>query len=108
MAHSYLILTDSAADLSADLAAALDVTVLPLSVLLEGKEYLNYPDEREITAKYLYARLRAGAMATTAAINVDTFIKEMEPYLQEGRDILYLGFSSGLSATYNSSCIAAE
>ena len=108
MEQTYAILTDSAADLSADLAAALDVTVLPLSVLLEGKEYLNYPDEREITAKYLYARLRAGAMATTAAINVDTFIKEMEPYLQEGHDILYLGFSSGLSATYNSSCIAAE
>ena len=86
----------------------LNLVVLPLSVTLEGKEYLNYPDERDITAKYLYERLRAGAMATTAALNVDTFEREMETYLKAGKDVLYLSFSSGLSATYNASCIAAE
>lgn len=108
MEQTYVILTDSAADLSAELAQQLDLVVMPLIVTLEGKEYLNYPDEREITAKYLYERLRAGAMATTAALNVDTLEREMEPYLKDGRDVLYLSFSSGLSATYNASCIAAE
>ena len=108
MEQTYAILTDSAADLSADLVERLDLVVLPLSVTLEGKEYLNYPDERDITTKYLYERLRAGAMATTAALNVDTFEREMEIYLKAGKDVLYLSFSSGLSATYNASCIAAE
>lgn len=108
MEQTYVILTDSAADLSADLVERLNLVVLPLSVTLEGKEYLNYPDERDITAKYLYERLRAGAMATTAALNVDTFEREMETYLKAGKDVLYLSFSSGLSATYNASCIAAE
>lgn len=108
MEQTYAILTDSAADLSADLVERLNLVVLPLSVTLEGKEYLNYPDERDITAKYLYERLRAGAMATTAALNVDTFEREMEAYLKAGKDVLYLSFSSGLSATYNASCIAAE
>lgn len=108
MEQTYAILTDSAADLSADLVERLNLVVLPLSVTLEGKEYLNYPDERDITAKYLYERLRAGAMATTAALNVDTFERETEAYLKEGKDVLYLSFSSGLSATYNASCIAAE
>ena len=108
MEQTYAILTDSAADLSADLVERLNLVVLPLSVTLEGKEYLNYPDERDITAKYLYERLRAGAMATTAALNVDTFEREMETYLKAGKDVLYLSFSSGLSATYNASCIAAE
>lgn len=108
MEQTYIIMTDSAADLSAELAESLNLVVLPMSVSLEGKEYMNYPDERDITAKHLYERLRAGAMATTAAINVATFQKEMEPYLKAGKDVLYLGFSSGLSATYNASCIAAE
>ena len=108
MEQTYAILTDSAADLSADLVERLNLVALPLSVTLEGKEYLNYPDERDITAKYLYERLRAGAMATSAALNVDTFEREMETYLKAGKDVLYLSFSSGLSATYNASCIAAE
>lgn len=108
MEENYIIMTDSSADLSEDYAQQLRLTVLPLSVTMDGKEYLNYPDEREITAKELYARLRNGAMATTSAINVDTFCREMEPFLKAGKDILYLGFSSGLSATYNASCIAAE
>ena len=51
MEQTYAILTDSAADLSADLVERLNLVVLPLSVTLEGKEYLNYPDERDITAK---------------------------------------------------------
>lgn len=108
MEQTYIIMTDSAADLSAELAESLNLVVLPLSVTLEGKEYMNYPDERDITAKYLYERLRAGAMATTAALNVDTFERKMEPILKDGKDVLYLSFSSGLSATYNASCIAAE
>ena len=75
MEENYIIMTDSSADLSEDYVQQLRLTVLPLSVTMDGKEYLNYPDEREITAKELYARLRNGAMATTSAINVDTFCR---------------------------------
>ena len=108
MEQNYIIMTDSSTDLDQHLVDELGLVVLPLTVAMEGKEYKNYPDERDITAKYLYTRLRAGAIATTAAINVDTFIQEIGKYLAQGKDVLYLGFSSGLSATYNSSCIAAE
>lgn len=52
--------------------------------------------------------LREGQTATTAAVNVEQYLQAMEPQLQAGRDVLVLAFSSGLSATYNSSAIAAE
>ncbi len=104
----YVILTDSSADLSAELVKELDVRVLPLSFTLEGKTYHNYPDNREISPQEVYRRLRGGAMCTTSAVNIADYTKELEPLLQAGQDVLMLVFSSGLSATYQSARAAAE
>ena len=104
----YVILTDSSCDLPAELADELEVSVLRLSVLLAGKTYFNYLDGREIALDYYYAQLRAGAAASTSAVNVAAFTEEMEKILRTGRDVLYLGFSSGLSATYSAGAVAAE
>ncbi len=105
---SYILLTDSSADLPAYLVDELTLHVLPLSVTINGETYRNYPDEREIKASTLYANLRDGASAVTSAVNVGTFHDFMEPYLQAGQDILYIGFSSGLSGTYQAGHIAAQ
>ena len=105
---SYILLTDSSADLPAYLVEELNLHVLPLSVTVNGETFRNFPDEREIRATELYAKLRAGAMATTSAVNVGTFRDFMEPYLKEGKDILYVGFTSGLSGTYQAGVIAAQ
>ncbi len=104
----YQIMTDSSCDLPAALAAELELTVLPLTVTIDEKSYTNYLDEREITFKECYAALRDGREAKTAAANVDSFEQAMEPILQAGEDILYLGFSSALSSTYNAGALAAE
>lgn len=104
----YRIMTDSSCDLPAALAAELELTVLPLTVTIDEKSYTNYLDEREITFKECYAALRDGREAKTAAANVDSFEQAMEPILQAGEDILYLGFSSALSSTYNAGALAAE
>lgn len=104
----YRIMTDSSCDLPAALAAELELTVLPLTVTIDEKSYTNYLDEREITFKDCYAALRDGRDAKTAAANVDSFEQAMEPILQAGEDILYLGFSSALSSTYNAGALAAE
>ena len=103
----YVILTDSSADLTAELAAQLGVEVIPLSFTMEDKTYFNYPDNRDIDPADFYARLRGGAMATTAAVNVADYTEAMEPILKEGKDVLVLAFSSGLSATCHSAQIAA-
>ncbi len=95
----YTIVTDSSCDLPDQLAAELELKVVPLSLTMEGKQYLNTTDERGIAHKELYARLRAGAMAKTSAANAADFVSVMEPELAAGRDVLYIGFSSALSAT---------
>ena len=102
----FVILTDSSADLGADMVRQLDIEVLPLSFTIDQKTYHNYPDNREMDPHAFYEMLRQGQVATTAAVNVAQYTDALEPLLQEGKDVLVLAFSSGLSTTYNSSRIA--
>ena len=104
----FVILTDSSADLGEDVVSRLDVQVLPLSFLIEGQTYHNYPDNREMDPHAFYEKLRQGALATTAAVNDSQYTEALEPVLRSGKDALILAFSSGLSATYNSSRLAVE
>ena len=104
----YVIVTDSSADLPASLVQELGVEVLPLSFTVQGKTYHNYPDDREMDPKDFYKMLRDGEMATTSAVNVAEYTNMLEPLLQEGKDVLILVFSSGLSSTYQSSVLAVE
>ena len=73
----YVILTDSCCDLSAGMAEELELHVLPLSFVMEEKEYFNHLDYRDISAKDFYARVRGGALGTTSAINVAVFTEAM-------------------------------
>ena len=104
----YVLLTDSSADLTAELVAELGVEVLPLSFHMGDKTYRNWPDNREIDPKDFYRRLRAGETATTSAVNVSDYTEAVEPLVQAGRDVLIIAFSSGLSATCHSAQIAAQ
>ena len=103
-----MILTDSCCDFSARMAEELELTVLPLSFTMEGREYFNYPDNRDIAPAEFYSKIRSGALGTTSAINVAAFQTAMEPLVEAGRDILCISFSSNLSTTYQSACIAAQ
>ncbi|MGM9554497.1 MAG: DegV family protein [Faecousia sp.] len=108
MNNFYVVMTDSSADLTAELVEELGLDVIPLSVNVGEKSFMNYPDEREIGSHDFYEMLRGGANAKTSAVNVDTFLNAMSVHLKAGKDILYLGFSSGLSSTYSASEIAAQ
>jgi len=106
--RDFIILTDSCCDFSAQMAEELELSILPLSFIMEGKEYFNYPDNRDIAPDVFYNKLRSGSMGTTAAINVGVFQETMTSLVNEGKDILCISFSSGLSTTYQSACIAAK
>ena len=105
--NNYTIITDSSCDLPDSLVKELELEVLPLAFIMDGKTYRNYPDNREMDPKVFYGKLRNGAEGTTSAINVGVFQTEMARIASEGRDILCISFSSGLSTTYQSACIAA-
>ena len=104
----FIILTDSSADLDADMVRKLDVQVLPLAFIMEEHTYYNYPDNRDMDPHIFHHRLRTGELATTNAVNVAQYTEALEPLLQAGKDVLILAFSSGLSNTYNSSRLAVE
>ena len=105
---NYVIVTDSSCDLPAHLVEALELHTVPLAFLFGEKTYYNYPDNREMSPKAFYDRLRAGEIATTNAINVGQVTDFLTPFLEEGKDILILSFSSGLSTSFNSYTIAAQ
>ena len=103
---TYKIITDSACDLPAALLKELDVVTTPLHVLFRGENLEDSVEDTQI--KTVYAGLRAGEGASTSAVNPDGWATVMEPALAEGHDLLVLGFSSGLSTTYQSAVIAAQ
>ena len=103
---NYVIITDSACDINPELLAEWGVPYRSLTFRFENedKEYSN----NDMDVKTFYDRMRAGGVAKTAAVNVEAFTEEFEKVLKEGTDILYLGFSSGLSTTFNSARLAAN
>lgn len=103
---NYVIYTDSACDIKPALLAEWGVPYKSLTFRFDDseKEYSN----NDMGPADFYAKMRAGGIAKTAAVNVDSFAASFEDILKEGNDILYLGFSSGLSTTYNSARLAAE
>ena len=105
--RDFVIMTDSCCDMPAQLADELGIIVLPLTVLLGEDSFKNYLDGREIGFKAFYDRVRDGAMPTTSAVSVGDFEDAMRSVLSQGKDILCLNFSSALSTTYQSACIAA-
>ena len=104
----YVILTDSSCDLPDHLVQELELQVTPLAFIMGDKTYWNYPDNREMSPEEFYSRLAAGEMATTNAVNVGQATERLEAVLKTGKDVLVLGFSSGLSTTFNSFQIAAD
>ena len=107
--RDYIIMTDSCCDLPDALVRELDITVLPLSFNMEGKEYYNYPDNRDMDPHVFYDKVRAGVMGTTSAVSVGMFQAKMSSLVETtGKDILCIAFSSALSATYQSASIAAK
>ena len=104
----YIIMTDSSCDLPAGLAQKMNLTVLPLFVYIDDRKYTNYLDEREIAFRDIYAKLRTKCPAKTSAVNMNDFMEPMERLLKSGKDVLYIGFSSGLSGTYNAGAAAAQ
>lgn len=92
------IYTDSSCDLSNEIIEKYDLQVMQLEVIIDDKApVLN----KDIDPKELYQLLRDGADAKTAAVTPGYFEEHMRKSLEAGKDILYIGFTSALSVTYN-------
>lgn len=103
---NYVIFTDSSCDLSQEMIDARGIYSVSLTFRFDDSEKIYSNNEMPI--KDFYDKMREGGVAKTAAVNSAAFEEGFEKHLKEGRDILYIGFSTGLSTTYNSARIAAD
>ena len=103
--REYVITTDNNSDLPEEFYREHGVGCTYLSYNMDGK---NYTHDNFLPVHEFYEHMRNGSLPTTAQVNPDSARLLMEPYLKEGKDILHIAFSSGLSGSYNSTRIAAE
>lgn len=103
--RDYVITTDNNADLPDSYYLEHGVGCTYLSYTMDGKHYSH---ENFMPVDEFYAKMRGGSLPTTAQVNPSEARELFEPYLRDGKDILHIAFSSGLSGTFNSCRIAAE
>ncbi len=101
----FVITADSTVDLPKHFLEEKQVPVVSLSYIIDGA---TYKDGEGLTSKEFYDKIREGAMPTTSQVNPEQARDLFEPILKEGKDLLHIAFTSGLSGTYNSCRIAAE
>jgi DegV family protein with EDD domain len=106
--REYVIVSDATLDLPASVIEEYDIKVIPMGVNIDNVEYSHYPDERELSIEDFYGKLKGGAVSHTTQITPAAFMDCFVEIMQQGKDILYIAFSSGLSGTYNTSQIVIE
>lgn len=100
------ITTDSTCDLSDELLEKHNISVLPLTVIKDGKSYL---DRVTITPDEIFAHVAAGGdLCSTTALNVGEYTELFEKYSGEYDGIIHINLGSGFSSCYQNACLAAE
>ena len=103
----YVLTCCSTADMPAEYFEKKGIPFICFNYNIDGEEYLDDLG-KTLSFEEFYGKITAGAMPTTSQVNVGQFINFFEPFLLEGKDILHISFSSGLSGSFNSACIAKE
>ena len=103
--NPYVISCCSTADLSEEHFRNRNISYVCFLFELDGVEY---PDDlgKSIPFDEFYRRMANGASTKTSQINVEEFTEYFEPFLKEGKDILHVSLSSGISGVFNSASLA--
>lgn len=104
---NYVLTCCSTADMPYDYFIKRNIPFVCFRYFLDGKEYLDDLGQT-ISFEEFYTRIAEGSMPTTSQVNVVEYIEFFEPFLKNGKDILHISFSSGLSGAYNSAAIARD
>ena len=104
---TFAILTDSTADLDQNWAKEHQVTILGLTIELDGTVYQTV-GQAQLTSPELLEAMKNEAKPTTSQVNVGQFQETFKQFAKEGKDLLYVAFSSVLSGTYQSAVMARD
>ncbi len=101
---NYVLITDSASDLPSEIAESLEVEILPMKYMVNDTPCVD----KDFDMENFYNLLRGKALSLTSQTNVEEFSNYFSGYLENGKDILYVGFPLSLSGMNNSARIAAR
>ncbi len=103
---SFTILTDTSCNLPQQLVDDYKLSMIPLRYFLDGEEHTSYTDGKQADFQSFYSAMRNGKVVTTTLASQADAAAVAEACAERGEDLLYLGFSSGISGTYDA-CSAA-
>ncbi|MDE6026044.1 MAG: DegV family protein [Lachnospiraceae bacterium] len=102
MDRDYVIVADSTNDLPVEFSKENDVRIIPLLYEINGE---TYGKERDLSPAEFYGKMRDGGLTKTAAANIDDITNLFEEIAKEGKDILFMCLSSGISSTVGNAII---
>lgn len=97
---SYEIVTDSSSNLTREYIESVGLHILALTLIADGEETYSYLKDEDIDLQKFYTMMREGKVITTSLPNLKDTEIAFRSILDAGKDVIYLGFSSGLSGTY--------
>jgi len=105
--ESYVITCCSTADMPRAFFSERNIPYICFHYCMDG---IVYPDDfgHSLSFEEFYRRMSAGAQPTTSQVNVEEYMEFFRPFLDEGRDILHVSLSSGISGSYQSACVARQ
>lgn len=101
----YIIVTDGCSDFPSELQNKYKIKIIPMRFSFGDEEFIDTPDHKEMSIKDFYNRLRNEEIAHTVQATGENFKNIILDDLKQGKDIIYICFSSALSGTYNSCSI---
>lgn len=105
---SFAIVSDSCSNLLDETIEKYDITILPLTFLIDDVQYTSYNKGEKTDLQKFYKMLRDGKVITTSLPNLQDSKRALTEILEGGSDILYIGFSSNLSGTYTATDLIAK
>lgn len=104
---SFTIMTDTAANLDLELLTANKIVAIPMSYSMHDADFLcGLPDDFDDDA--YYSDIKRGALVSTSQVNPQRYMEYMKVALENGRDVLFIGVSSGISGSFASANVARE
>ncbi len=102
----FIISLEATCDLTKEIVNKYDFRIIDMEFLVDGKEFNTSEDD--VISSHLYEKMKAGAKTSTTQINKQLYVEFFQELLKEGKDVLHLAFSSGLSQTYQSAIDASQ
>lgn len=96
-----ILFTDTDTDMTPKMAEEYGYKLISMPYSIDGKEIKPYVDFDEFDSHAFYDMLRSGKIPNTSALNADAYVGYFEPHFINGDDILYVHFSSAMSASFD-------